>query len=495
MPPGQAKKGGPDQGATPQSQPQTNSRPTQEAATFSEAFTEDAGGMVSNLVMPKNAEPQLPPGQAKKTQERPAFREGNNAPTAADTPDVPEGFSARDTESSRGGTRIFRMPDPQAGRNQGQGRGPENRKGPERSDNFGSNAPSTNTRIAMRASQVRAPVRPVQDLVPPGLKKLANMEAVAKRFGSDMALLQQQVRPSDVPARDRALRAWAFFTAYAEAAAGKDGLKQALELFNKALKKEGFGEYRDVRTGQDAIKLALWVLEASTPEEALARALEADIEPMVALEVLLSEAAKTLDGKGKTEKGKEASQKPEAGKDPEASQKSDSAKGEEGPRKPQEGRVSQPKQQLEAKPQETPRKPEEGRVSQPKSQASGATDNTFTQGLEHGSPERADAQGEQPRMNPQTPNAQQPVLLPPQPELTKRRVADEESLIGKFEESLKKVDKGMRLGSNMLWNALHQLRKGPSDSAVEKEKWNQLAFAAMLAFVGLMLLVILVVAL
>jgi hypothetical protein len=491
MPPGQAKKGGPDPGAAAQSQSQTSSRPTQEAATFAEAFTEDTGGLVSNLVMPKTAEPQLPPGQAKKTQERPAFREGTNAPTAADTPDAPEGFSARDTESSRGNTRIFRMPDPQGGRNQGQGRGPENRKGPERSDNFGSNAPTTNTRVAMRASQVRAPVRPVQDLVPPNLNKLADMVAVAKRFGSDIALLQQQVRPSDVPSRDRALRAWAFFTAYAEAAAGKGGLKDALELFDKALKKEGFGEYRDARTGKDAIKLALWVLEASTPEEALARALEADIEPLVALEVLLSEAAKTLDGKGKPEKGKETSEKPDAGKGQEASQKPDSAKAE----KPQEGRVSQPKQQLEVKPQDTPRKPEEGRVSQPKSQGSSATDNTLTQGIENASAERADAQGEQPRMNPQAPNAQQPVLLPPQPELTKRRVAEEESLIGKFEESLKKMDKGMRLGSNMLWNALHQLRKGPGDSAIEKEKWNQLAFAAMLSFVGLMLLVILVVAL
>ncbi|HVG61733.1 MAG TPA: hypothetical protein VNA24_24440 [Hyalangium sp.] len=490
MPPGLAKKGGPEQGAMAQGQSQTSSRPAQEAATFAEAFTEDAGAVVSNLVMPKTAEPQLPPGQAKKTAERPAFQ-GNNAPTTAEAPDVPEGFSARDTESSRGNTRIFRMPD------RNQGRGPENRKGPERSDNFGSTAPNTNTRIAMRASQVRAPVRPVKDLIPPNLDKLATMEAVAKRFGSDLALLQQQVRPSDSPARERALRAWAFFTAYAEAAAGKNGLQQALELFNKALKKEGFGELRDARTGQDAIKLALWVLEAATPEEALARALEADIEPMVALEVLLSEAAKTLegkDGKGKAEKGKEASEKPDAGKGKEASQKADSGKAEDG-RKAQEGRVSQPKQQVEVKPQETPRKPEEGRVSQPKSQASGATDNSFAQGLENASLERADSPGEQPRMNPQAPNAQQPVLLPPQPELTKRKTVEEESLIGKFEESMKKVDKGMRLGSNMLWNALHQLRKGPGDSAIEKEKWNQLAFAAMLAFVGLMLLVILVVAL
>ena len=130
------------------------------------------GSTVSNLVMPKTAEPQLPPGQAKKTQERPAFREGNNTSTAAEIPDTQEGFSAQDTESSRGGTRIFRMPDPPGGRNQGQGRGPENRKGPERSD-FGSNSPNTGTRVAMRASQVRVPVRPVKDLVPPNLNKLA----------------------------------------------------------------------------------------------------------------------------------------------------------------------------------------------------------------------------------------------------------------------------------------------------------------------------------
>jgi hypothetical protein len=506
MPPGQAKKAGVDQGNpgnpgnqgdAAQSQSQTGSRPAQqEAATFTEAFTQDAGGKAAmtpeTLVMPKTADPQpqFPPGQAKRTQtqERPAFQGNNNTSTAAEIPDAQEGFSAKDTESSRGSTRIFRMPDPQGGRNQGQGRGPENRKG----DNFGSNAPSTGARIAMRASQVKAPVRPVQDLVPPNLNKLANMVAVAKRFGSDSALLQQQVRPSDVPARDRALRVWAFFTAYAEAAAGKDGLKEALELFEKALKKEGFGELRDGRTGKDALKLALWVLEATTPEEALERALEADIEPMVALEVLLSEAAKTLKGEGK-QKG-EAALKPEAGKGEEVAEKPDAAEPEETPKKLQEGRISQPKQQLDAKPQDSARKPEDARVSQPQSEASSATDTT-SQGIENASLERAEGQGEHPRMNPQAPNGQQPVLLPPQPELTKRRVVEEESLIGKFEESLKKMDKGMRLGSNMLWNALHQLRKGPGDSAIEKEKWNQLAFAAMLSFVGLMLLVILVVAL
>jgi hypothetical protein len=53
----------------------------------------------------------------------------------------------------------------------------------------------------------------------------------------------------------------------------------------------------------------------------------------------------------------------------------------------------------------------------------------------------------------------------------------------------------MQLGSNMLWNALHRSRNNPEDSALENEKWNQLVFAAILGFVGLMLIIILVVAL
>ncbi len=47
----------------------------------------------------------------------------------------------------------------------------------------------------------------------------------------------------------------------------------------------------------------------------------------------------------------------------------------------------------------------------------------------------------------------------------------------------------------MLWNVLHRSRNSPEDSAIEKEKWNQLVFAALLGFVGLMLLIILLVAL
>jgi hypothetical protein len=40
----------------------------------------------------------------------------------------------------------------------------------------------------------------------------------------------------------------------------------------------------------------------------------------------------------------------------------------------------------------------------------------------------------------------------------------------------------------MFWNFLHRFRDSPEFSAVEREKWNQLAFGAILALVGATLL-------
>jgi hypothetical protein len=54
---------------------------------------------------------------------------------------------------------------------------------------------------------------------------------------------------------------------------------------------------------------------------------------------------------------------------------------------------------------------------------------------------------------------------------------------------------GRRLGSNQLWNVLHQFRAQGEDSAVEKEKFDQLAFGAILLLGLLMLMVIALVAL
>ncbi|HEY9016063.1 MAG TPA: hypothetical protein VIM84_13500, partial [Gemmatimonadales bacterium] len=46
-----------------------------------------------------------------------------------------------------------------------------------------------------------------------------------------------------------------------------------------------------------------------------------------------------------------------------------------------------------------------------------------------------------------------------------------------------------RLGPHMLWNFLHRFRDPPELSAVEREKWSQMAFGAILALVGAALLV------
>ncbi len=50
-----------------------------------------------------------------------------------------------------------------------------------------------------------------------------------------------------------------------------------------------------------------------------------------------------------------------------------------------------------------------------------------------------------------------------------------------------------RLGLNMLWNVLHRSRDNPEDSALAQEKWDRVTFGAMLALIGIALLVIVLV--
>ncbi|OJH42229.1 hypothetical protein [Cystobacter ferrugineus] len=61
-----------------------------------------------------------------------------------------------------------------------------------------------------------------------------------------------------------------------------------------------------------------------------------------------------------------------------------------------------------------------------------------------------------------------------------------------WEEEKKERDRrgtNKRLGPNMLWSVLHELRASPEDSAVLKEKWSQLAFGAVVCLLGAALLV------
>jgi hypothetical protein len=318
--------------------------------------------------------------------------------------------------------------------------------------------------------------------------------AVAKRFASDLPLLNQQVRPSDLPPSDRALRMWAFFTAYAEAAAGQEPTPEGQELFDKALEKEGFGELRDKHTGQDGVRAGKWVLQSSSPEEARERAGQVELEPPP--EVLLSEAAKAQ----KQQKG----QAPEAAARPDAQQKTQT---QETPAKPELAQLPEapPPPAEAAKTQDSAARPE---MSQPQDSSLQLEDASRTDTLLSSSEMKDSAFGEvsdrQPlqrtsgpsefvRVNPQQANVPPPVIQPPNPHLLRRE--EEEQRPGSFEDAWKKLSGNLKLGGNMLWNVLHRMRNGPEDSAIEKEKWNQIAFAAVLAFVGLMLLVILVVSL
>ncbi|WP_224368953.1 hypothetical protein [Hyalangium versicolor] len=431
----------------------TGSRPALPAASFADALTQSQGGKVSTapetLVMPKVELPPESPGMTRggRTRERPALQEGKSTTTPDPSPEAPEGRSVNDMDTPigrGGGTRIVRMPEtggrgrteaPDGGR---QGKAPESSPTPRR-DGFGT-VPTTSNRPALGSGEVKGPVLPVEELIPEGLGELGDLEAVAKRFASDGALLRQQIRPGDLPSSDRALRLWAFFTAYAEAAAGKDPNANGQQIFDKALKEQGFGEYRDARTGDDGMKAAQWVLESSNPEEARERAEQVDFEPPP--EVLLSESAQ------------EGARKPEAGQHAESARRSED----------------------------------------PNSQSQGAKDSAFSQGIERAPLDRVPGQSEFIRVNPQLAEAQRQAMLNANPDAL-RRSEDDDSPVSRFDDIMKKLSGNMRLGSNMLWNFLHRSRNGPDDSAIEKEKWNQLVFTAVLAFVGLMFLIILVVAL
>lgn len=132
--------------------------------------------------------------------------------------------------------------------------------------------------------------------------------------------------------------------------------------------------------------------------------------------------------------------------------------------------------------QETPRKPEEQKA-RPQSDAQ---ENAFTQGGEP-SLERVEGHSEFMRVSPQALDNPRPVMLP---------ANSEQQRLDEQPEPLRLPGKFMKLGGNMMWNILHRFRgESPEDSAIEKERWSQMAFAAMLAFVGLLLVGILVVSL
>jgi len=415
--------------------PATSNRPgppaePREPALFRDALTLDNGPLVDasdTLVMPEEApEPELP--HQAMTQ---STRAGNT------------------------GTRITRMPEPPNGKGQtgeageapdvpgsekaekgpGEARTPKGKtKAPEvppERDGFRTPAPPTGTRPALGNEQMRGPVLPVKELVPGGLEKLPNQEGVAKRFATDSALLRQQLAQPGLSAGDRAMRLWAFFAAYAEAAAAHKGTPQGGQLFDKALKEQGFAELRDARTGEDGLKTAKWVLESPKPEEARQRAEQVRLEPPPEL------------ARPETPAQQQAQQTQQPQQSPQAPKNAQDMK--ELPFAPQQPSERSP---LEKMP---------------------------------GSPETM-------RVSPQQAEAPRPLMQPVNPQ-EKRGFEQLGPELQRMGGNLKK------LGGNMLWNTLHLFRSSPEESAIEKEKFSQVAYGAILAFVGLALLGILLVSL
>ena len=103
--------------------------------------------------------------------------------------------------------------------------------------------------------------REIEDLLPEFSEPIGQ-EALAHHFEEELSFLGQELRPSKLPPQQRALRLWAFFTAYAEANA-KDPSGQSAEgraRFEEALAKNGFAALRDANTGKNGLQLALALL-------------------------------------------------------------------------------------------------------------------------------------------------------------------------------------------------------------------------------------------
>jgi hypothetical protein len=281
-------------------------------------------------------------------------------------------------------------------------------------------APPTTPGAKAPAPSNGPPVTPLKELLPT-FEKAPSLETVAKRFATDMKMLGSQVRPSQLSVGERALRMWAFFTAYAQAAAQAPKTPEGKEVFRKALEEHGFGQLRDAKTGKDGVETAMALLEAESPEQLQELAQQVDIQPG-------------------PEMKKEAARAPT----------------QELP-KTEEPRREQKDSRFEATSEKR-------------------TQNKEQPGRERSAPEvesKSAARSENPK--------DLQGLVPG----TQRRQFEDEL------ERLKKERKGTdkKLGAQMLWNVLHKFRDEPEMGAVEREKWDQVAFAAMMAFIGIGLIV------
>jgi len=252
-----------------------------------------------------------------------------------------------------------------------------------------------------------------------------DMSQLAKRFGADLGLMRPEVMPQALPGKEQAARLWQFFGAYAEAAVREGATPEGLEEFRRALETAGFKRFTDARTGESGLRHAMWTLESRSPEEARARLDQVELHGPA--EEQLPEGFLAVKREAKAEQQQARKQ------DAQAQAQQEAAQGHRGPEhahdRPQDAALL-----MRAPGQEALK------MNALAAQAAAAT---LSQGVEReGGPERgADRRGER---------------------------------------------RGV-LGNNMLFNALHAFRKEGVDSAVEKDKFDRMAFGAVLALAGLAL--------
>jgi hypothetical protein len=290
-----------------------------------------------------------------------------------------------------------------------------------------------------RGAEVHAgEAKPLEDLLPTFSESIG-LEALAHHFSEEVRYLGADIRPSRLAPSERAERLWSFFLAYAEAnARDPAGQTQAgRERFQQVLTDNGFTGLRDANTGRDGVEVALQLLEARSPEELQAKLAEVRIEP--GPEMFPSEVSTPVVE-------------------------------EERITLPELPAAEAPVSREEQVPRERPVQKQPG--------AAGAAE------LD---------QSEQPPLTPFQVGAQPPpgVVVPPM--VSPRTRPGEEGLTDPDDVSNAGRDRRgthKRLGAHMLWNVLHRFRDPPELNAVEREKWSQVAFGAILALVGATLLVI-----
>jgi hypothetical protein len=313
-----------------------------------------------------------------------------------------------------------------------------------------------------------AEARPLEELLPEFPEAIGE-ESLAHHFAEELRFLGAELRPSRMAPSERAERLWAFFLAYAEANA-KDPAgqtKEGRELFRAALTEHGFAELREAHTGQDGVAVALELLEAQSPEALQEKLANVRIEPgpqQLSSEVFLPVV-------------EEHSTLPELPvADPHAPQEPTDPKDARALKDSQFNPTSErPTQQAKVQPQ-------------PESQDAKAAQAVLEQTdqplvLQAGGPAGAPQQGTV------VPGMLPPHLRPVEGEELDPNL-DEVPVSGHARRGTNK-----RLGSHMLWNFLHRFRDPPELSAVEREKWSQVAFGAILALVGAALLIAMLVSL